>query len=574
MHIGPEASGQMPLPLSDTVSALNHFADAGVEERGAVFTRGEVAEFILDLVGYTTDRPLHQCRVLEPSFGEGDFLVPAVKRLLSVYTALGRGDVVPDLSDAIRAIEVHTPSIEATRETLVELFQSHEFAAEDALEVVSNWLIQGDFLLVDLPHSFTHSIGNPPYLRQELIPDVLMAQYRARYMTIYDRADLYVPFIERCLTLLGDSGVLGFICSDRWMKNKYGGPLRRLVAEKYHLTAYVDMVDTPAFHSDVIAYPAITIVTKESPGPTRVAHRPSIDAVTLRQISEDVRSKVIPPGSQVQEVVGVTSGAQPWIFESPKRMAVLRRLEADFPTVEDAGCRVGIGVATGADKVFIGAFSDLEVESDRKLPLVMTTDIEDGTVQWQGMGVINPFRDDGGLVDLGEYPMLRSYLQGFEEIVRKRNVAVKNPNTWYRTIDRIYPALANAPKLLIPDIKGEAHIVLEEGRLYPHHNLYFITSDEWDLKALQTVLRSGIAKLFVSMYSTQMRGGYLRFQAQYLRRIRLPRWEAVPEAVRDALVRASDSGDGSACKRAVAKLYGLTPAEEIEVFQTGKGLSE
>ena len=150
--------------------------------------------------------------------------------------------------------------------------------------------------------------------------------------------------------------------------------------------------------------------------------------------------------------------------------------------MEDAGCRVGFGVATGADKVFIGAFNDLEVESDRKLPLVMTTDIEDGTVQWQGMGVINPFRDDGGLVDLGEYPMLRSYLQGFEEIVRKRHVAVKNPNTWYRTIDRIYPALANTPKLLIPDIKGEAHIVLEEGRLYPHHNLYFITSDEWELE--------------------------------------------------------------------------------------------
>ena len=88
------------------------------------------------------------------------------------------------------------------------------------------------------------------------------------------------------------------------------------------------------------------------------------------------------------------------------------------------------------------------------------------------------------------------------------------------------------------------------------------------------MLRSGIAKLFVSMYSTQMRGGYLRFQAQYLRRIRLPRWEAVPEAVRDALVSAPDSGDESVCRRAVAKLYGLTPAEEIEVFQTGKGLSE
>lgn len=47
------------------------------------------------------------------------------------------------------------------------------------------------------------------------------------------------------------------------MKNRYGGPLRKLVAENYRLKFYVDMVDTPAFNSDVIAYPAITIISKE-----------------------------------------------------------------------------------------------------------------------------------------------------------------------------------------------------------------------------------------------------------------------------------------------------------------------
>ena len=78
-------------------------------------------------------------------------------------------------------------------------------------------------------------IGNPPYVRQELIPDVLMAEYRARYRTIYDRADLYIPFIERSLTSLSPGGQLGFICADRWMKNKYGGPLRKLVSDRFHL---------------------------------------------------------------------------------------------------------------------------------------------------------------------------------------------------------------------------------------------------------------------------------------------------------------------------------------------------
>jgi uncharacterized protein (DUF2237 family) len=45
-----------------------------------------------------------------------------------------------------------------------------------------------------------------------------MAEYRERYTTIYDRADLYIPFIERSLRGLAPGGALGFICADRWMK--------------------------------------------------------------------------------------------------------------------------------------------------------------------------------------------------------------------------------------------------------------------------------------------------------------------------------------------------------------------
>ena len=109
-----------------------------------------------------------------------------------------------------------------------------------------------------------------------------MAEYRRRFRTIYDRADIYVPFIERSLSLLAPGGQLGFICADRWIKNRYGGPLRQLVAEKFHLKCFVDMVDTDAFHSDVIAYPAIIVIGREKPGPTRIAFRPAIDAAKLR----------------------------------------------------------------------------------------------------------------------------------------------------------------------------------------------------------------------------------------------------------------------------------------------------
>ncbi len=94
----------------------------------------------------------------------------------------------------------------------------------------------------------------------------------------------------------------------------------------------------------------------------------------------------------------------------------------------------------------------------------MTGDILSGVVEWQGLGVVNPFSDEGGLVDLDEYPKLRYYLEARRDVIAKRHVAMKAPQNWYRTIDRIYPTLTHRPKLLIPDIKGKSTRSLGGGK--------------------------------------------------------------------------------------------------------------
>ncbi|QLP61174.1 MULTISPECIES: Eco57I restriction-modification methylase domain-containing protein [Gammaproteobacteria] len=545
--------------------------EGGLEARGAIFTRSEVVDFILDLAGYTEDQPLHEKRLLEPSFGGGDFLLPIIQRLLSAWRAARpNGTAVDDLGDAIRAVELHHDTFRSTYAAVVALLK-REGLSNAATALAGRWLSQGDFLLAPLEGQFDFVVGNPPYVRPELIPAPLLAEYRSRYQTMYDRADIYIPFIERSLTALSAGGNLGFICADRWMKNRYGGPLRSLVAERFHLKVYVDMVDTPAFHSDVIAYPAITIISREGGGATRIAHRPSIDRATLTTLAGLLSAPTLPKDAgPVRELARVTNGAEPWLLESSDQMALIRRLEGAFPLLEEAGCKVGIGVATGADKAFIGDFESLDVEPDRKLPLVTTKDIMTGEVQWRGQGVINPFAESGGLVDLGEYPRLRRYLEARRDVIASRHCAKKAPANWYRTIDRITPALAARPKLLIPDIKGESHIVFEGGELYPSHNLYYVTSDDWDLRALQAVLLSAVSRLFVATYSTKMRGGFLRFQAQYLRRIRIPRWADVPEPLRRELAEAAIKRDVQACNRAVFRLYGLSHEERSALGGNGE----
>lgn len=556
------------LRSSKVIAAVKKLSlESNSESRGAVFTRPEVVDFILDLSGYIEDKELHKKRLLEPSFGGGDFLLPAINRLLGSWqkTCSG-GQVVEELADSIRAVELHSKTFSDTRTAVISLLLQKGISEQSATALADRWLFNGDFLLTPFAGQFDYIVGNPPYLRQEMIPAALIEEYRKRYQTIYDRADIYVPFIERSLSVLKKGGCLGFICSDRWIKNKYGGPLRNLVASNFHLKAFVDMVDTPAFHKDVIAYPAITIISNEPPGKTRIARGSAIEKEALSSLSNELLSPgKCSSGEHVQELAMLPKGTEPWLLETSDQMALIRRLEQEFPSLEEAACKVGIGVATGADSQFIGDFAALDIESDRKLPLVTTRDITSGEVNWLGLGVVNPFDDKDGLVNLSDYPRLKKYLEARKSIIANRHCAKKTPGNWYRTIDRICPAIAKKPKLLIPDIKGEAHIVYEPGNLYPHHNLYYIISEEWDLRALQAVLLSSITQSFIETYSTKMRGGYLRYQAQYLRRIRLPHWKNVSEILRQKLADAAIKRDINACNHATFELYGLT-AEERSIL--------
>ena len=546
-------------------AAVEALATAPAETRGAIHTKLDVARFVLDVAGWRTSVDLLGMRLLEPSFGTGVFLLEAVRRLLEVW----RRDPDRDpqqLSDRIRAVEVHRATSAATRGRLLRVLEESGVPPNEGIHLVAEWLRQDDFLLTPLRGRFDVVVGNPPYVRQESVAAPLIARYRAEYTTVYDRADLYVPFIERGLRLLADGGRLSYICADRWMKNRYGGPLREMVMGGYALDHVVTLHGADVFDAEVDAYPSVFTIRRGTPsGGVAVADSPSVETADLVQLADDLTGPRA--SAAVRTVDGVGAGSDPWVLEASDALGLLRRFEEDHPSIQDAGCAVGIGVATGADRVFIRPAQDLPIEPDRVLPLALSRDAgEDGVVRWSGQALANPFDSGGRLVDLDAFPQLRAYFEGHSDVLRGRHVA-KNPSRWYRTIDKVRPGLLETPKLLIPDIKGGAVVAFDPGTLYPHHNLYFVTTDEWDIRALQTVLRSRLAEFQVAAYAVRMRGGYLRFQAQYLRRIRLPAWECVGAADREALGAAAE-GTREECDQAAGALFGLTDRDWTTICET------
>lgn len=552
--------------MNDIEASIGELAEAGIEERGAIFTKPAVVDLILDLVGYSSDRRLFDKRLLEPSFGHGSFLLPAIDRLLASWQRLGSGKC-DELLNAITAVELHRGSFNNTRTAVLQKLADAGIGNENAQSIADQWMVHSDFLLERITPGFDFVAGNPPYVRIERVPPLLMQEYRKRFATMFDRADIYVAFWERSLDLLAEQGKLGFICADRWTKNRYGGPLREKIATGFHLESYIDMNGVDAFESDVIAYPAIAIIGRTTPGSTKVVCDPSI--ASLESLSKQLSGDA-PDSTSVTTVQDLASGSAPWMISQSPASELLKQLEASFPTIEEAGCRVGIGVATGADKVFIGPYETLDVEDERKLPLATTKDITSGRVKWKGQGIVNPFTETGHLAPLESYPRFRRYMESHQEKLRSRHVAKRAPKNWYRTIDRIHTDLTQEPKLLIPDIKGVANIVVEEGRLYPHHNLYYITSSNWDIEALKVVLLTGIAHLFVSSYSTKMRGGFLRFQAQHLRRVRLPLWQSLGTDMQQELKQLAKGATGSDPVELVAAIYGMNAKQRAALAEHAK----
>lgn len=531
------------------------------EELGDVFTRRWVVDLILDLVGYTEDRDLAGFRALEPACGEGAFLGPMIERL--VASALNYGRHPRDIEGSLRAFDLAELHVERARKLAVTRLVDAGIALPEADDLAAGWIRQGDFLLEEGLGSFDFALGNPPYIRIENVPPARMAAYRAACPTMRGRSDVYVGFIERGLKLLDEQGALGFIVADRWMHNQYGAALRRLVADGYSVEAVVEMHDANAFEDDVSAYPAITVVRRR---PQREAVLAVTDRTFRAPAADRLRAwtlrgrakAVVRPGFRAARLSAWFPGDELWPSGDPARLRLVSELEKRFPPLEDVatGTRVGIGVATGADSVYITRDQE-SVEPDRLLPLAMVRDIAAGHVDWSGSYLVNPW-DEEGLVDLARYPRLAAYLSHHQGAIRARHVARRRPDAWYRTIDRVDADLRTRPKLLLPDLKASSHPVLDEGHLYPHHNLYFVTSDEWDLRVLGGLLLSGVADLFVGAYSVKMRGGCYRFQAQYIRRIRVPDPHSIDKQDAAALARAFERRDGQAATAVAAKIYGIT----------------
>lgn len=509
------------------------------EVTGEVFTRPEVVAYMLDSVLHCGKfKLLAGLRVLEPSCGDGAFVLPLIEAWLSEKPDFDSADA----ESFLRACDISTVNIEKLRKAVSKRLTASGCTRARTHTLLSKWLVCGDFLLQDFKEKFDIVIGNPPYIRFDDISAAKQKEYRDLFLSFAERCDIYVPFFEKSLDLLSNRGVFSFICTNRFTKSSYGRKLRRLIADKYHVALYLNMEHSQPFVEKVSAYPAIYIIDHHRDHETYSSTIDDASVATLNQVRMDMPNNVLSVFQRWYK------GDSPWISTDCQERETADKIAKTFPTITKSaeGTEIGIGIASGADDIYVNAQRNTSIESSCLLPLVASEDIHNGCITWDERYLLNPYDDDDDrqMRNLARYPLTAAYFDSHATKLKARYCARKHPQDWYRTLDRVKYSLLRSPKILIPDIQFGGNVALDErGSYYPHHNVYWITSTKWNLKALCVLLRSSFVTSQIRNISVQMRGGSIRYQAQNLRNVHIPAWSSLSDGDVEKLVSAYESND-------------------------------
>lgn len=337
-------------------------------------------------------------------------------------------------------------------------------------------------------------LGNPPYIRQELLTKY-KEHWGEAFQTYDGVADIFVYFFERGYQQLKPGGRLGYIVSNKWLRGGYAEKLRALFAKECTIETLVDFGHAPVF-PDADAFPCIVTLRKEMPAKThdvRVTLYPREELHKDRLASYVDTHRFAMPQSRL--------GKEGWTLEPPGVQALLEKLRANGVSLRDyAGVKPYYGIKTGCNEAFLVDHASKErlCREDPHSAEVLKKylrgqDIARWAPEWAGLWMIFARRG----IEIDAYPAIKAHLEKHRAALEPRPNDYKGndwpgrkPGTykWYEIQDAVdYFPLFEQPILLYPDILWEASFCLARGGMYTNNTAYILPSeDRWLLACLNS----------------------------------------------------------------------------------------
>ena len=375
----------------------------------------------------------------------------------------------------------------------------------------------------DRSGGFDVVIGNPPYVRQELLGD-LKTYYRSHYKVYHGMADLYSYFVEKGIGLLHDQGVYGVIVANKWMRANYGEPLRKYLKQQ-DIHEIIDFGDLPVFQT-ATTYPCILIVSPNSKEDSL------LKVTTVKSLDFESLGVYVTENHQSLKLSSLDDSG--WNLGSEAEQNLLQKLKTNtVPLGEYVNGKIYRGVLTGLNEAFVinEETKDRLIKEDVSSaevikPFLAGRDIKKYQTPFSDKYLIfipkgytnsNGKNPKSGWRWLQEkYPAIAKHLEPFEAKAKKR---FDKGEYWWELRACEYYDEFEKPKIMLPDIALKMQAQFDTKATYCVNTAYIIPVND---KYLLGLINSKITSYYYSKISTSIRGGYFRFIRQYLEQIPIP----------------------------------------------------
>jgi adenine-specific DNA-methyltransferase len=332
---------------ADVITPSGRFTNLdAVKLRGGYYTPAPLSAWLAEWgIRSLTDR------VLEPSCGDGNLLLAAAQRLLSLGATrelVGRQLQGVELSSA-EAHVARTRLTELLSETEPEIVQAGDFFG---------WRDQSE--AVDAGYDVV--IGNPPFIRYQAFPEPA----RSRAMDLMARAGLkankltniWVPFVVAAIEALKPGGRLALVIPAELLQVTYAGQLRRFLTARFQHVGLVSCNELffEGAEQEVLLLLAEGALEATSPGnDCRVA---LVERATVEQIVASDPVNLIADADEKH----VCGDSEKWLkyFLDAREIEFMRELRSGKSASNlSEFAQVDVGVVTGKNQFFVLRQSEL-----------------------------------------------------------------------------------------------------------------------------------------------------------------------------------------------------------------------
>ena len=394
--------------------------------------------------------------------------------------------------------------------------------SEDERRRVNPFEFERSFAQVFQQGGFDAVIGNPPYIRMEEFK-AIKEYLRPRFSSHSDRADLYVYFIERGRGLLRSGGAFAMIVSNKFIKAKYGSPLRGFLTKPGTELEIVDFAGLPVFPQATVRTVIVSTMPNDGPGFSfrYCAPPPISEFEKIAAGSETVASYA--RGHTATLPVEPTQLFE-WNLASAEAHVVARKLrEVGMRLAEYIPGPICYGVKSGLVEAFVvqqstGQHLRALGAAYREVvrPLLTGREIDRYTPAVGGKFIL--YLSHGVRVDA--IPEVLAHLRPFKSRLQAR----ATQQEWYelQQPQEAYVQLMSHPKIVYPDIAKDCRFTIDNQGHICGDTAFALPLDD---RFVLGLLNSRVASYYFAMACAALEGAgerYLRFKTQYVAEFPIP----------------------------------------------------